>query len=98
MRKILTIFCLLVSGSFLNAQTNLINLVPFSTGYVLPLDIENCGDSRLFIVQRKGQIIITDSLGNKRSTPFINISNLIDTTGNSQGLLGLAFDPNYLTN
>src|SRR3954453_18886503 len=98
MRKILTIFCLLVSGSFLNAQTNLINLVPFSKGYVLPLDIENCGDSRLFIVQRKGQIFIADSVGHKRATPFLDISSLIDSTGNSQGLLGLAFDPNYLTN
>jgi glucose/arabinose dehydrogenase len=97
MKKIFTIFCLLFSSQLLNAQ-NLIQLVPFSKGYVLPLDIENCGDSRLFIVQRKGQIFIADSVGHKRSTPFLDISSLIDSTGNSQGLLGLAFDPNYLTN
>ena len=97
MKKIFTIFCLLV-GSSLKAQTNSINLVQFSTGYVLPLDIENCGDSRLFIVQRKGQIYIADSAGNRRTKPFLDISSRINSTGNSQGLLGLAFDPNYLTN
>src|SRR3954454_17349092 len=96
MKKIFTIFCLLFSSQLLNAQ-NLIQLVPFSKGYVLPLDIENCGDSRLFTVQRKGQIFIADSVGHKRSTPFLDISSLIDSTGNSLGLLGLAFDPNYLT-
>jgi glucose/arabinose dehydrogenase len=97
MRKII-ILCLLLDSLFTEAQTNLIKLVPFSKGYILPLDIENCGDSRLFIVQRKGQIFIADSIGKKRTAPFLDISKRINSTGNSQGLLGLAFDPNYLTN
>jgi len=88
----------LLIGFQMHAQTNLIKLVPFSTGYVSPLGIENCGDSRLFIVQQQGQIYISDSLGNRRSKPFLNISARVNSTGNSQGLLGLAFDPDYLTN
>lgn len=82
----------------LNAQTNLINLQQFSSGYYQPLDIENCGDTRLFIVQQNGKIFICSKSGVKKTTPYLNISDRVDTAGNSQGLLGLAFDPNYLTN
>ncbi|HYJ63185.1 MAG TPA: PQQ-dependent sugar dehydrogenase [Parafilimonas sp.] len=99
MKKIYNIFGLFfLSCTSLNAQTNSINLVQFSSGYYLPIDIENCGDNRLFIVQQSGQIFICSSSGVKKSTPYLDISNRVDTTGNSQGLLGLVFDPNYLTN
>ena len=99
MKKNFTLLFMVLAGSLLlKAQTNLVNLVQFSTGYTSPLGIENCGDSRLFIVQQTGQIYISDSAGHKLLKPFLNIQNRITATGNSQGLLGLAFDPNYLTN
>lgn len=83
-----------------NAQVVLpdLQLISFSSGYTLPIDIENCGDSRLFIVQKTGQIFICDSTGKKRTNPFLDISAKIYSVGNEQGLLGLAFDPNYSSN
>jgi len=56
------------------------------------------GDSgRLFIVQQNGQIrILNLTTGTLNPTPFLTLTGLI--TGGEQGLLGMAFDPNYATN
>ena len=53
---------------------------------------------RLFIVeQHTGRVkILNFSTGLINSTPFLDIDGL--ATGNEQGLLGLAFHPNYSTN
>ena len=63
-----------------------------------PLFVTHAGDgsNRLFIVQRGGNILIfkNDALN---ATPFLNVGSIIATTGSEQGLLGLAFDPNYET-
>lgn len=75
-----------------------VNLIPFSGGYTRPVAIENCGDSRLFIVQQNGIIYICDSLGNKQGTPFLDLSSTVSQSGNERGLLGLAFHPNYAAN
>ena len=98
MKKYFTLLVfLLFTHFFINAQ-NTIALQQFSAGYTSPLGIENCGDSRLFIVQQSGQIIISDSNGNKQNKPFLDISDRVLFNGGEQGLLGVAFDPNYLTN
>src|SRR6266496_2360122 len=57
------------------------------------------GDSgRLFIVQQNGQIrILNLATGTLNSTPFLTLTGLT-ATGGEQGLLGMAFDPNYATN
>ncbi len=54
--------------------------------------------SRLFIVeQHTGRIkILNLDTGAVNSTPFLDISG--NSTGNEQGLLGLAFHPNYQSN
>jgi glucose/arabinose dehydrogenase len=57
------------------------------------------GDTgRLFIVeQHTGRIkILNLDTGAVNTTPFLDIDGL--STGNEQGLLGLAFDPNYAAN
>jgi hypothetical protein len=57
------------------------------------------GDTgRLFIVeQHTGRIkILNLNAGLTNATPFLDIDGL--ATGNEQGLLGLAFDPNYAAN
>src|SRR5215217_3303311 len=82
-------------SSNLFAQT--IQLVEFSTGYFNPLDIEYCGVSRLFIVQKNGYIYICDSAGNKNSLPFLDIHIKVKTLS-ERGLLGLAFHPDYFNN
>lgn len=93
-------FIFLIQSIFLTLllQAQLqVKLVFFSAGYSSPVGIENCGDSRLFIVQQTGQIIISDSLGNRRSTPFLDLTDRI-STGIERGVLGLAFDPAYKAN
>ena len=53
--------------------------------------------NRLFIVQQGGQVrILNLNTGVINATPFLTVSNL--QSGGEQGLLGLAFDPDYATN
>ena len=55
--------------------------------------------NRLFIVQQGGVIRILDlttSPPSLKAPPFLNIGAILQS-GGEQGLLGLAFDPNYLT-
>lgn len=54
------------------------------------------GDSRLFVVQKGGLVRVVEN-GQTLTTPFLNLSSLVDTEG-ERGLLGLAFDPGYATN
>lgn len=54
------------------------------------------GDTRLFIVERAGRIRIMQN-GSLLSTPFLDISNRVFTSGEG-GLLSMAFDPAYATN
>ncbi|MEP7128497.1 MAG: PQQ-dependent sugar dehydrogenase, partial [Chitinophagales bacterium] len=90
------IFCLLLS-IHLSAQDPVIQLQEFSTGYTSPVDIKNCGDSRLFIVQQNGYIYISDSLGIKNPTPFLDIHTKI-LQSSERGLLGVVFHPDYFNN
>lgn len=81
----------------LDAQPD-IQLQSFATGFNRPVDIAHCGDERLFIVEQRGIIWILDANGNKLTDPFLNIDPKVGSTGNEQGLLGLAFHPNYAQN
>jgi glucose/arabinose dehydrogenase len=94
--KYLILFALLVALKSFAQPT--ISLSSFSTGYSLLSDIANCGDSRLFVTQQRGRIIICDSLGVKRTTPFLNLTSTVSSSGSERGLLGLAFHPNYKQN
>jgi glucose/arabinose dehydrogenase len=62
--------------------------------------IANCGDSRLFFTEAPGRIKFFDpyaSGGVTTATTFLNIVSRVKSTGNEQGLLGLAFAPDYAT-
>jgi len=87
------LFCSLKSFS----QNVVLQLVQFSTGYPNALDVENCGDGRLFIVEKNGYIYECDSAGNKNSTAFLDIHSKVKTVS-ERGLLGLAFSPDYFNN
>src|SRR5262245_10712653 len=53
---------------------------------------------RLFIVEKTGQIKILDlATGQVQATPFLDVSSQISTAGES-GVLGLAFDPDFVHN
>ncbi|MBK7288293.1 MAG: hypothetical protein IPI95_15090 [Flavobacteriales bacterium] len=80
----------------LSAQLNPVRIAlhNWATGLNRPVWLANAGDDRLFVVQQGGIIkIITDSM-QVMSTPFLNITSAVNSNGNEQGLLGLAFDPN----
>jgi glucose/arabinose dehydrogenase len=75
-----------------------VSLVQVASGLGKITDIKNAGDSRLFIVEQTGLIRILDSTYAAKPTPFMNIVSRVRSTGSEQGLLGLAFHPNYKQN
>ncbi|MFQ5446285.1 MAG: PQQ-dependent sugar dehydrogenase [Saprospiraceae bacterium] len=80
----------------LEAQPD-IALTTFSTGFSKPVDIANCGDNRLFVLeQHTGRIYILDENGNRLPIPFLDLPPVGQS--NEQGLLGIAFHPDYLNN
>ena len=95
MKRIFYISMLLLLNVSL-AQT--LTIQSFATGLSGAVDIAHpSGDERLFVVQQGGQIRIVNTNGTINTTPFLNLSSLI-ISGGEQGLLGLAFHPNYATN
>jgi glucose/arabinose dehydrogenase len=68
-------------------------------GLSRPVDIQNAGDDsgRLFVVEKSGRIRIIQS-GTLLDIPFLDITGIVNDGGNEQGLLGLAFHPNYEQN
>ena len=74
-----------------------LTLAPVASGLDFPLYLASPpGDPRLFVVEKGGTIRIIKG-GTVLSTPFLDISALV-SNGGEQGLLGLAFDPQYPTN
>ncbi|AOW08905.1 PQQ-dependent sugar dehydrogenase [Flavobacterium gilvum] len=83
---------------FLNySHSQIIGLQNFASGFTKPAEITNIGDDRLFVVEQGGIIKILNSNGTVNSSPFLNITGQV-STGGEQGLLGLAFHPNYASN
>jgi glucose/arabinose dehydrogenase len=77
-----------------------ITLVPVvTTDLVEPVHLTHAGDGsgRLFIVERAGRIRIIKN-GTLLSQPFLDISSLVQAGFVEQGLLSVAFDPDYLSN
>ena len=54
-------------------------------------------DPRLFIVEKPGRIRIVKD-GTLLETPFLDITDRVNDAGGEQGLLGLAFHPEYADN
>jgi len=75
------------------------DLVQVASGFQSPLAARHAGDGsgRLFVVERAGRIRIFDGT-QVLGTPFLDITTAVDATGNEQGLLGLAFHPDYASN
>lgn len=76
-----------------------LTVTPVVSGLNQPLFLTYAaGDTtRLFVIERAG-LIRTIKNGVLQSTPFMNCSTLVRRTGGEQGLLGLAFHPDYATN
>ncbi|WP_223789891.1 PQQ-dependent sugar dehydrogenase [Marinicella meishanensis] len=56
------------------------------------------GSGRLFVINQDGAIRVIDDQDNLLATPFLDIDAKVNSGGNEQGLLGLAFHPNYSSN
>lgn len=74
-----------------------ITLEPVVSGLLQPLYVTHAFDERLFIVEQAGTIRVFQD-GQLLPTPFLDIQDPVGSTSNEQGLLGLAFHPNYQEN
>ena len=75
-----------------------IALTTVVSGLSNPLGLERPpGDDRFFVVEQRGTIRILQN-GALQSGNFLDIQSLVNFDGQEQGLLGLAFHPNYSSN
>jgi uncharacterized repeat protein (TIGR03806 family) len=69
--------------------------------YTRPLFLTYAPDNtdRIFVVEQPGRIYVSpnDEFTTTKNL-FLDISGSVNSSGNEEGLLGLAFDPNYKTN
>lgn len=72
-----------------------IELVQVAGGLVDPVNVAADGSGRLFVVERIGRIRIVDVEGVLLDEPFLDIAGRVKTDFLEQGLLGLAFAPDY---
>lgn len=85
------------SGTVLQPGDLPLVLDTVATGLDSPLYLTApAGDPRLFIVEKTGRIRIVKN-GSLLATAFLDLHTLV-SGGSEQGLLGLAFDPDYATN
>jgi glucose/arabinose dehydrogenase len=77
-----------------------LSLAQFAQGLTNPTGLYNAGsgDPRLFVIEQAGRIKILQPDGTVLSTPFLDITDRVDSSDNEEGLLGLAFHPNYAIN
>lgn len=99
----LTLACLCLSAVPAAAGTPPADLqfVELASGLSRPVAVRHAGDGsdRVFILEKVGRIRIFDlSTNTLLATPFLDITGPVDSGGNEQGLLGLAFHPDYATN
>ena len=73
-----------------------LSLRPIAQGLTAPVFATHAGDGRgrLFLVEKIGQIRILDANG-LRPVPFLDIRDRVRSEGSEQGLLGLAFAPDF---
>lgn len=71
-------------------------LLPVASGLNQPVALTHAGDTRVFITQQIGTVVIYDGIG-IRTVPFLDIRSLV-LSGGERGLLSIAFHPLYRDN
>lgn len=79
-----------------SSAVDLVSLQPVTSGLSQPTSIAHAGDARLFITQKNGIVRIWDG-STLLATPFLDVSAIVSTT-NEDGLLSIAFHPDYASN
>jgi hypothetical protein len=97
--QVLSLAALAALASIANAGVPVppeLEVVPVASALSTPVVVTNAGDGsgRLFIVEKLGRIRIVEN-GALLGTPFLDIDPIVNSSGNEQGLLGLAFHPDY---
>lgn len=76
-----------------------VTLQQVASTLVEPVDLQDAqdGSRRLFVVEQPGRIRVIEN-GVLQATPYITLTSIVHDNGNEQGLLGLAFDPDFASN
>ena len=101
-RVVLGLVVIVAAGlavSSLGAAPSSPSLVPVVRGLTSPVWVGQAPGEprRLYVVEQPGRIVVVEN-GRVRARPFLDIRPLVQTSGNEQGLLGLAFSPQYARN
>lgn len=95
-------FTVLVSSFlFLGGMAQNVTLTQLVTGLSSPTGVYFApgDDNTMYILQQGGRIRLANATtGVVSGTDFLNITSKLTSSGNEQGLLGLAFHPNYANN
>ena len=75
-----------------------ITLEPYVLGVYRPTSIAHAGDDRLFVTEKWGQVRLINPGGILETLPFLDIRDRVNRDNFEQGLLGLAFSPEYAQN
>ncbi len=80
-------------------RSSTLGIVQVASGFTRPVFVSalRSEPGRLYVVEQPGVIRVLIR-GKRRVEPFLDIRSLVDSDGNEQGLLGLAFDPGYAKN
>ena len=76
-----------------------LTLQPITTALQAPTAVSSSydGTGRLFVVERAGRVLILEG-GQPLPRPFLDITSIVLSRGQEQGLLGIAFHPSYREN
>ena len=96
MRTVILLACVLAAWSA-PAQTVQLEQAFPALRFDRPVDLQHA-DGRLFVVEQHGVIWVFDNdPAASQATEFLDIRSRVSRAGNEEGLLGLAFAPDYTT-
>lgn len=88
------------SHNKVDAQIQLIQAFP-NLSFTRPVDLQDPGDgsNRVFVLEQRGVIdVFENNMSVSDKSVFLDIQDRVNDRGNEQGLLGLAFHPDYASN
>lgn len=88
------------NGPSQNGDITVVEAFP-QLSFTRPVDFQHAKDNsnRLFVVEQRGIISVFQNESNTSAkTEFLDIESRVDDSGNEEGLLGLAFHPDYRSN
>ena len=92
-KLILITICIAIFSNTYSQFT--IELNSHATGLNLPVDITHNGSGHLFVVEKPGVIKVIDPDGNVLPQVFLDIRDRVNASRSEEGLLGLAFHPEF---